>query len=50
MHDKSHGGEGVVWAPIDRSITFDSEAANKFIDEYEGVQYGYINIIMGWID
>ena len=30
-----------VWVPIDRSLEFDDDRANEFINEVYGVNYGY---------
>jgi hypothetical protein len=39
-----------VWLPLDRSIEFDEENANKWIDELIGVDYGFPVLLTGWID
>lgn len=39
-----------VWAPIDRSIQFDEEAAWEFVESLLGVDYGYPVLLTGWID
>lgn len=39
-----------VWAPIRRSLDFDLEAANKFIDKMIGVDYGWHIILTMWVD
>jgi len=39
-----------VWAPIDRSLDFDLEKANKFIDSMIGVDYGFEVLLVSLID
>jgi hypothetical protein len=36
-----------VWVPIDRSLEFDEDKANFFIDEFLGIDYGYEIILFG---
>ena len=36
-----------VWVPIDRSLEFDDDKANAFINEVYGVNYGYEVILTG---
>lgn len=40
----------MLWAPLDRSIEFDEDSANAFIDAHLGVDYGYEVLLIGWID
>ena len=39
-----------VWVPIDRSLEFDEDKANFFIDEFLGIDYGYEVILFGQLD
>lgn len=39
-----------VWSPIDRSLNFDLEKANKFIDSMMGVDYGFEVLLVSLID
>ena len=39
-----------MWAPLDKSIKFDEEKANQFIDSVIGVDYGYEVVLTGLID
>lgn len=43
-------GYNFVWAPLDPSIKFDVDKANKFIDSVIGVDYGYEVLLTSWID
>jgi len=39
-----------LWAPLDRSIYFDIDKANAFIDTVIGVDYGFEILLTGWLD
>lgn len=39
-----------LWAPLDRSIHFDIDKANAFIDTVIGVDYGFEILLTGWLD
>jgi len=42
----------LVWVPLsdESRAKFNETAANAFIDSMIGVDYGYQNMLMGWID
>ena len=42
----------LVWVPLsdESRANFNETAANAFIDSMLGIDYGYQNMLMGWID
>lgn len=41
-----------VWVPLseENRAKFNATSANEFIDSMLGIDYGYENVLMGWID
>lgn len=50
MENLYKGHTQFVWAPIDPSLPYDSDAALEFINSVIGVDYGWEVILTGWID
>jgi len=42
----------LVWVPLsdENRAKFNVTAANEFIDSMLGIDYGYENMLVGWID
>lgn len=52
LKQAQEAGYNVVWAPLDRKnrARFNETAAVEFFHENEGLDYGYRNMLYGWID
>jgi len=52
LHQAEQAGYNVVWAPLNAKArhNFNETAAVEFFLAHEGLEYGYRNMLYGWID
>ena len=52
MEQGRKNGYNVVWAPLNRTLSdnFDQEAAWNFIENHQGIDYGWEVVLMGLLD